>query len=140
MAEVNGQPGLHDRPIGELLKELSNETTTLMRQELDLAKAEMTEKGKQVGVGAGMFGGAGIAALLGIAALTAAAIAALATAMVTWLAAVIVGVVWLAAAGVLALQGKSKVQEAAPPLPEQTIENVKEDVQWVKTQAKSARQ
>ena len=139
MAEDNGQGELHDRPIGELLKELSNETTTLVRKELELAKAEMAEKGKQAGVGVGMFGGAGVGGFLGLAALTAAAIAALATGMATWVAALIVGVLWLAVAAGLGLTGKNKVQEAVPPVPEQSIENVKEDVQWAKTQAKSAR-
>jgi uncharacterized membrane protein YqjE len=130
---------MHDRPIGDLLKQLSNETTTLVRQELELAKAEVSEKGKKAGAGAGMFGGACVSALLGLGALTAALIAALDTAMPTWLAALIVGVLWLAVAGVLALQGKNKVQEAAPPVPEQATESVKEDLQWAKTRAQSAR-
>jgi Putative Actinobacterial Holin-X, holin superfamily III len=128
-----------DQPIGELLKDLSQETTTLVRQELELAKAEMAQKAKQAGVGAGMFGGAGVSALLGFGALTAAAIAAVDAAMALWLAALIVGLVWLAIAGVLALRGKSKVQAATPPVPEQTQESVKEDVEWAKTRAKSAR-
>jgi uncharacterized membrane protein YqjE len=133
------QDELRERSIGELLKQLSQETTTLVRQELELAKAEMAQKGKQAGVGAGMFGGAGVSALLGLGALTAAAIAALDAAMPLWLAALIVGLVWLAVAGVLALRGKTKVQAATPPVPEQTQESVKEDVEWAKTQAKSAR-
>jgi uncharacterized membrane protein YqjE len=128
-----------DRPIGELLKQLSEETTTLVRQELGLAKAEMAQKGKQAGMGAGMFGGAGVAALLGLAALTAAAIVALDAAMRLWLAAVIVGLLWLAVAGVLALQGRRKVQAATPPVPQQTQESVKEDVEWAKTRAKSGK-
>jgi uncharacterized membrane protein YqjE len=139
MADNANGNDLHERPIGDLLKQLSQETTTLVRQELELAKAEVSEKGKKAGQGAGMFGGAGVSALLGLGALTAAAIAALDTAMPTWLAALIVGVVWLAVAGVLALQGKNKVQEATPPVPEQTTESVKEDVQWAKTRAQSAR-
>ena len=130
---------LRDRPIGELLKQLSQETTTLVRQELDLAKAEMAQKGKQAGLGAGMLGGAGASALLGLGALTAAAIGALDTGMPFWLAALIVAVVWLAVAGVLALTGRSKVQQATPPVPEQTQQSVKEDVEWAKTQARSAR-
>ncbi len=139
MADDRTQDELRDRPIGELLKQLSQETTTLVRQELDLAKAEMAQKGKQAGVGAGMFGGAGVSALLGLGALTAAAIPALDTAMPLWLAALIVAVIWLAVAGVLALTGKTKVQQATPPVPEQTQQSVKEDVEWAKTQAKSAR-
>ena len=137
-AERRGPDG-SDRPIGELLKQLSQETTTLVRQEIDLAKAEMSEKGKRAGLGAGMFGGAGVAGLLALVALTIAAIAALDTGMPTWLAAVIVAVVWGAIAGLLALQGRQKVKAATPPAPEQAIESTKEDVQWAKTRATSAR-
>ena len=135
----NGGADLRERPIGELLKQLSEETTRLVRQELELAKAEVSEKGKRAGVGAGMFGGAGVSALLGLGALTAALIAGLDSAMATWLAALIAGVLWLAVAAVLALQGRNKVQEATPPVPEQATESVKEDLQWAKTRAQSAR-
>jgi uncharacterized membrane protein YqjE len=139
MADDRINDALRDRPIGELLKRLSQETTTLVRQELDLAKAEMAQKGKRAGLGAGMFGGAGAAALLGLAALSAAAIAALDAALPLWLAALIVALIWLAIAGALALTGKAKVQQATPPVPEQTQRSVKEDVEWAKTQAKSGR-
>ena len=130
---------LRQEPIGELLKRLSQETTQLVRQEVDLAKAEFAEKGKKAGAGAGMFGAAGVTALLGLGALTACLILALDHAMADWLAALIVAVVWAAVAGVLALRGRDKVQEAAPPVPEQTMETVKEDVQWAKTQTQSVR-
>jgi hypothetical protein len=126
------------QPVGELLKQLSQETSTLVRQELELAKAEMTVKGKQAGVGAGMLGGAGISALLMLGALTATVIGLLDRAMVFWLAALIVTVVWAAIAGVLALTGKGRLEEATPPVPEQTQETVKEDVAWAKTRARSA--
>ena len=129
---------LRQEPIGELLKRLSNETTQLIRQELELAKAELAEKGKTAGLGAGMFGAAGVTALLGLGALTACLILALNHAVADWLAALIVAAVWAAAAGVLALRGRDKVQEASPPVPEQTVETVKEDVQWAKTQRQSA--
>jgi uncharacterized membrane protein YqjE len=129
---------LRDRPTGELLKELSDQTTTLAKQEVELAKAELAEKGKQAGKGAGMFGGAGLFGVTAFLALTACVIALLATALDhVWLAALIVAVVYAAVAGVLAITGKQKVQEAAPPVPEQAKESVKEDVQWAKTQAKS---
>jgi hypothetical protein len=128
-----------ERPVGELLKELSEQTTTLVRQELELAKAEMAQKGKQAGIGAGIFGGAGLFGLLALAALTTCVIAALATGMEVWLAALIVAVVYAAVAGVLALLGRQKTREAVPPAPEQAIESTKEDVQWAKTQVKSAR-
>jgi uncharacterized membrane protein YqjE len=139
MAEGNAQSDLRERPIPELLKELSTQTTTLVRQELELAKAEMAEKGKRAGLGAGMFGGAGVFGLLALGALTACLIAALATAMDLWLAALIVAVAYAAIAAVLALQGRNKVQEAGPPVPEQAKESVKEDVEWAKTRAKSGR-
>jgi uncharacterized membrane protein YqjE len=133
------QKELCDRPTRELLKELSDQTTTLVKQEIDLAKAELSEKGKQAGIGAGMFGGAGVAGMFALAALTTCAIAALDTAMDLWLAALIVAVVYAAIAGVLALQGRNKVQEATPPVPEQAKESVKEDVEWAKTRARSGR-
>ena len=131
-------PNTDDRSTGELLKELSEQTSTLVRQELDLAKAEMAEKGKQAGMGAGMFGGAGLFGLLALIALTACFVMALDRAMVDWLAALVVAAVYAAIAGALALSGKSKVQEAAPAVPEQTVETVKEDVEWAKTQRQSA--
>ena len=130
---------LRDRPTGDLLKELSDQTTTLVRQELELAKAELGQKGKTAGLGAGMFGGAGVFGLGAFGALTACIIAALDAAMPLWLAALIPAVVYAAVAGVLALRGRDKVREATPPVPEQATESVKEDVQWAKTRAQSAR-
>ena len=135
---MNTQDELRDRPIPELLKELSNQTTTLVRQELELAKAEMAEKGKHAGIGAGMFGGAGLFALLALGALTASVIAALATGLDVWLAALIVAVVYAGVAAVLGLLGRQKTREAIPPAPEQAIESTKEDVQWAKTRMRSA--
>lgn len=127
-----------DESVGALLKQLSQETTTLVRQELELAKAELGEKGKQAGVGAGLIGGAGVVGLLAAGALTAAIIALLDKGMATWLAALIVAVVYGAIAAVLALRGRDKVQEATPPVPEQTVETLKEDAQWAKTRQRSA--
>jgi hypothetical protein len=129
---------LREESLPELLKRLSNETTTLVKQELDLAKAEMAEKGKKAGAGAGMFGGAGVLGLGAFGALTACFIALLQTALNhTWLAALIVAAIYGAIAGVLALQGKNKIQEAVPPAPEQTVETLKEDAEWAKTQMRS---
>jgi len=130
---------LHEQPVGELLKQLADETTTLVRQELELAKAEMAEKGKKAGVGVGMFGGAGVLGLLAGGALTACFIAALNEGMALWLAALIVAVVYGAVAGLLALRGKERIKDSGPPVPEETQKSVKEDVEWAKTQAKSAR-
>jgi uncharacterized membrane protein YqjE len=128
-----------DASIGELAKQLSEQTTLLVRQELELAKAELQIKGKRAGAGAGMFGGAGVLGLFALGALTAAVIAALDLAMATWLAALIVAVVYGAAAGIAALMGKRKVQEALPAVPEDSVESVKEDVQWTKTRAQQGR-
>jgi hypothetical protein len=130
---------LRERPAGELLKELSQQTATLMRQELELAKAELAQKGKQLGAGAGLLVGGAVVALLALGALTAGLIAVLATVIATWLAALIVAVVYAALAGGLAIAGRGRIQKAAPPAPEQTIETVKEDVQWAKTRARSGR-
>lgn len=141
MAGNHGESGqdLRDRPAGELLRELSDQTTTLVKQEIELAKAELSEKGKRAGQGAGLFGGAGLLGLFAFAALTTAAIAALATAMDVWPAALIVAAVYGAVAGALALSGRNRVQEAGPPVPEQAIDSTKEDVQWAKTRARSGR-
>jgi uncharacterized membrane protein YqjE len=136
---VSDQNDLRERPTGDLLKELSDHTTTLVQQEIALAKAELAEKGKKAGIGAGMFGGAGLFGVFAFAALTTCIIAVLESPLSLWLAALIVAVVYAATAGVLALQGRNKVREAGPPVPEQATESVKEDVQWAKTRAKSGR-
>ncbi|MDA0159023.1 phage holin family protein [Solirubrobacter ginsenosidimutans] len=127
-----------ERSLGELVKELAGQTSTLVRQEIQLAQAEVTEKGKLAGKGAGMLAGAGVAALLGLGALTALLIIALDGAVALWLAALIVTVLWLAVAGALAMTGKKALQSATPPVP-QTVETVKEDIQWAKTQTGSAK-
>ena len=123
--------------MGELFKQLSNDLSTLVRQELRLAQAEMTEKGKKAGFGAGMVGGAGVIGLVALGTFSAFLIAALATAMDVWLAALIVTVIWAAVAGALALRGKQQMAQATPPVPEQTVETIKEDAQWARTQLKS---
>ena len=135
-----GNPDLTDKPTGELVKQLSEQATTLVRQEVELAKAELAQKGKQAGIGAGLFGGAGFLGFFAFAALTTAAILALATAVAGWLAALIVAVVYAAIAGVLALKGKNKTKAAGPPVPEQAIESTKEDVEWTKQRVRQARQ
>jgi len=127
-----------ERGIGELVKDLASQTSTLVRQEIQLAQAEVTQKGKLAGKGAGMLAGAAVAALLGLGALTAVVIVALDGALALWLAALIVTVVWLAIAGALAMAGKKALERATPPVP-QTVETVKEDIQWAKTQTGSAK-
>jgi len=131
-SSTQGGNDLRDQSIGDLLKQLSQDTSTLVRQEMALARAELTEQGKRAGTGAGMLGGAGVAGLLTLGALTATLIGVLDTAMPFWLAALIATVIWAAVAGVLALQGRNKIKEATPPAP-QTVETVKEDVRWAKT-------
>jgi len=126
------QQDLREQSTGDLVKQLTQQVSTLVRQEVELAKVEMTDKGKKAGVGIGMFGGASVAALLGLGALTAFLILVLDLAMPAWAAALIVGVIWAAVAGVLALQGREKVKEVGTPLPEETTESVKEDVEWLK--------
>jgi uncharacterized membrane protein YqjE len=124
-----------ERPVGDLVQELSQQTATLVRQEMRLAQAELQEKGKRAGIGAGMFGGAGLVALYGVGALIAAAILLIGTAVEPWIAAVIVGVVLLAVAGVLALLGRKQVDQATPPKPERAMESVQDDIQHVKRRA-----
>jgi uncharacterized membrane protein YqjE len=130
---------LSDASTADLLKHLSEQSSRLVRQEVELAKVELSEKGKRAGVGAGMFCGAGVIALYAVGALTAAIIAALSLAMATWLGALIVAVVYGAVAGVVALMGKKQVEQALPPVPQDSVDSVKEDVQWTKTRAKEGR-
>jgi putative superfamily III holin-X len=130
---ANGRHGdLRDLGTGELVKQLSNQVSSLVRQEVQLAKAEAAEKGKKAGVGAGIFGGAGVAGLLALGSLTAFLILVLALAIPAWASALLVTALWAAVAGVLALQGRNKLREMGKPVPEKTVETVKEDVQWLK--------
>ena len=126
---------LSDRSVGDLVQRLSQRTATLVRQEMRLAQVELQEKGKRAGIGAGMFGGAGLVALYGVGAVVAAVIMLMATAIEPWISALIAGVVLLAAAGVLALLGRRQVEQATPPKPERAIESVQEDVEHVKERA-----
>ena len=137
--EPHAGDDLRERPVGDLVKQLADQTSTLVRQEMDLAKAEMAEKARVAGKGAGLMGGAAVMGLLAAGALTAFLIMLLDGALANWLSALIVGVVFAAIAAVLALQGRNRIQRATPPAPEQTVETVKEDVAWAKTRAGSAR-
>ena len=129
----------NERPVAELLRELSEQTSTLVHQELELAKLELAQKGERAGIGAGMFGGAGLVGLYAVGALTGAVVLLLATTMAGWLAALVVAAAYGLLAGGLALAGRSKIQQATPPVPEQATESVKEDVRWAKTKAQQAR-
>jgi putative superfamily III holin-X len=138
-ADIRDRHASQEASLGELARQLSDQTSRLIHQEIELAKAELTVKGKRAGLGAGMFGGAGVFGFYALGALTATAILALSLAVAAWLAALIVTIVLAAIAGVLAAQGKNKVKQAGPPVPEQATESVKEDVQWAKTRAQAAR-
>jgi len=127
---------LRERPLGEVAKELTGDVSLLIRQEIELAKAEMTQKGRTAAPGLGMFGGAGIVALCAAGALTAFLVLLFSIFLA---AALIIGAVLAAAAYLLVRQGKERVADAGKPIPEQTIETVKEDVEWTKTRASSAR-
>ncbi len=126
-----------DKPLGELVQDLSRQTSTLIRQEMRLAQAELTEKGRHAGKGASMFGGAGLVALYGVGALVAAAILGLATVLEPWIAAAAIGAGLLVIAGILALTGKKELDEAGPPKPELAMESMQRDIETVKARAKS---
>jgi hypothetical protein len=130
---------LRERPLGEVAKDLTSDLSLLVRQEIELAKAEMADKGRTAAPGFAMFGGAGIVALCAAGALTAFLVLVLSLFLPEWAAAVLVGVSLTAVAFVLVRQGKERVSDAGKPVPEQTIETVKEDVEWTKTRATSAR-
>jgi membrane protein len=124
-----------NKAVGELVQDLSQQTAALVRKELQLAQIELTEKGKRAGIGAGLFGTAGVIALYAVGVFIAAAVMGLATVIEPWIAAVIVGVVMLAAAGIASLVGKKQVEQAVPPAPEQAIQSTKRDVDEVKGRA-----
>ncbi len=123
------------RSTVELLQRLADQISRLLRQELQLARLELAEKGRRTGLGAGLLGAAGLVALYGLAALVAAAILLLATAMPAWLAALVVALVLLALGGVLALVGRGQVRRATPPLPEQALAGIKADVDVITRRA-----
>lgn len=136
--EANGRSGtdLQDTSAGDLVHRLTDQTKTLVRQEMKLAQVELKEKGKKAGIGIGMFGAGGLAAFFGVGVLLAAIVLALSTFMAAWLGALIVAAVLLAVAGVFALMGKKKIEEATPPAPEQAVGSVKRDVETVKRSAR----
>jgi Flp pilus assembly protein TadB len=121
---------------GELVRHAAEQISRLVRDELALARAEMTEKGKRAGIGAGLLGGGGAVALYGVAVLIAALILGLGEAMPYWASALIVGVLLLAAAGVMGMAGRSRVRQALPPVPEETVRSVKADVDELRERAR----
>ncbi len=125
----------NDQQVGDLLKQLSEQTSSLVRKKLQLAQIELKEKGKRAGIGAGLFGGAGVVVLYGVGALIAAVVLLLATALAPSLSAQIVAMVLLAGGGISALMGKKQVQQSVPLQPEQAIQSTKRDVDHVKGKA-----
>jgi hypothetical protein len=130
------QPAHENASTGQLISQLTEQISRLVRDEARLAQAEVTQKAKKLGVGAGLFGGAGLVAFFGLAALITAAILALALVLPDWLAALIVAVVLFAVAGVLALVGKKDVQKGSPPVPTEAIASVKTDIATMKESAR----
>ncbi|MET9622810.1 phage holin family protein [Streptomyces sp. NPDC006464] len=136
MDRSQGPPPLRqDEPVGELVKQASDQFSRLMREELALARAEMTEKGRRLGRGGGLFGGAGLSAALAAQALVATAVIALGLVWPLWLSALVVTVALFALAGVLAAVGKKQVGRASPVTPEQTVDSVKADITTIKESA-----
>lgn len=129
----DGEP--QEPSVGELVQRASRQTADLVRQEIRLAQAEMREKGRHFGVGAGLVGGGGLVALYGIGVLLAAVVMLLATALEPWVAALIVAIVLLIVAAILALVGRKQVEQATPPLPEEAAASVQEDVRHIKEKA-----
>ena len=139
MAIINQEAELRERPLGEIARDLSRDVSLLVRQEVELAKAELTQQGRIAAPGLGMIGGAGVVGLMAAGALTAFLILVLSVFLPEWASALIVAAVLAAVAYLLLKRGKERVEEAGAPIPKQTIETVKEDVEWAKTRATSAR-
>lgn len=129
----------HEKTTAELLKTLSSQMTALVHQEVELAKAELAVKTKKFGIGAGIFGSAGVVGLIAMATLIAAAVAGIATALSVWLSILIVGGFLLVVAGIMALAGVTELAQGTPPIPQEAMESTKEDITWLKTQARSAK-
>ena len=133
MAAGNGtRAALRQRRTRDLVSDLTQQGSTLVRQEIELAKVEMIEKGQRAGLAAGMFAGSALAAVLMLGSLTAFLIIALALFLPLWLSALLVTLLWGAVAGALAYLGRERAREIGKPIPEQTLETVKEDLQWLK--------
>ena len=124
-----------DKSTGALVRELSEQVSRLVRDELKLAQLEMTSKGKRAGMGAGMLGSAGIIGLYAAACLIACAIIAISLVLPDWLAALIIGAALLVIAGIAALAGRASLRKASPPVPRQAIGNVRGDIEAIMQKA-----
>jgi len=131
--------GRDNRSTSELIHAVTEQSRRLIRQEMALARAELTEKGAQAGFGIGLFGAAGLLSLYGLGALTAGGILLLSTAMKAWIAAAIIAGAILIVAGAAALIGKARLARAAPPAPEATIETAKQDVATIRASIREGR-
>jgi hypothetical protein len=128
-------PAAAEPSVGELVKDLSEQVSVLVRDELKLAQLEMTRKGKQAGIGAGMLGGSGLIALYAVGCLLACAILAIGRVVEPWLAALIVGAALLVISAIAALLGRARLRQATPPVPAQAVDSVKADVNQIKERA-----
>lgn len=138
MSMREGEAEKRQESVSELIKDLSRDISDLVRQEIELARAEMMEKGKKAGIGAGMFGGAALMGAAAVGGSMATIIIVLDLWMPLWLAALITTVVYAAVAAVLAMRGRDELRQTGTPIPEKTKESVKEDIQWAKTRAQSS--
>jgi MFS family permease len=129
---VGPHDDLNTVSTGELVRRLSTQLSDLIRRELELARNELTAKGKRAGAGAGLTGAGGVVALYGVGALIAAAIAGLALVLPVWLSALIIGVVLLLIGGLLALIGRSQLRRATPAVPQEAVQGVQQDVATVR--------
>lgn len=126
------RPDGQDPTLGALVHQLSEQTSRLVRSEVELAKAELAEKGRNAGQGIGLFSAAGLLAFFGAAVLVTTCVLALDLVLPAWAAALVVALVLLAGAGVAAMLGRAKVAEATPPKPERAMENVPKDIATLK--------
>jgi uncharacterized membrane protein YqjE len=128
--------GADERSAGELVKQMSEQVSRLVRDEIKLAQLEMTRKGKQAGLGAGLLGGSGVIALYGMACILACVIAAISLVLPVWLSALIIGVALLLVSALAALIGKGRMQKASPPVPREAVDSVKADVEVIRERAR----
>jgi hypothetical protein len=135
ISNASQRSGVPELSTGELIKLMSEQVSTLVRDELKLAQLEMTRKGKQAGIGAGMMGGGGVIGLYGLGCLIACGIIAISRVLAPWLSALVVGAVLLIVAGIVALMGKAKLRQATPPVPGEAVQSVKADIEEIKERA-----
>jgi uncharacterized membrane protein YqjE len=134
---ASGEMEKRHESVPELVKDLTRDISELVRQEIELARTEMTEKGKKAGLGVSMFGGAAVLGMAVVGGSMATIIILLNLAMPLWLASLITTLLYAGAAGLLALRGRDELRETGAPIPERAKDSMKEDIQWAKTRAQS---